>query len=123
MIKLKNFYMRKVSINLTVDHPGAGQPDTIINLTDSEVTPENVQVIVSTLQGTATNFPNEDPETKYQLDAKIEDLETGEKFEIKGTDVKKSAIEEVISVVSQAFNSNEETTTTTQEETTTTTIV
>ena len=115
--------MRKVSINLTVDRPGAGQPDTIINLTDSEVTPENVQVIVSTLQGTATNFPNEDPETKYQLDAKIEDLETGEKFEIKGTDVKKSAIEEVISVVSQAFNSNEETTTTTQEETTTTTIV
>lgn len=115
--------MKQVSINLTVDRPGAGQTDTIINLTNSDVTPENVQVIIGTLQSSAMNFPNEDSETKYQLDAKIEDLETGEKFEIKGTDVKKSAIEEVISVVSQAFNSNEETTTTTQEETTTTTVV
>lgn len=114
--------MKRVSIKLTVDRPGANQTDTIINLTDSEVSVENVQVIVSTLQGTATNFPNEDPETKYQLNAKIEDLETGEKLVVTGTNVKKSGIEQVIAVVSEAFN-EDETTTTTFEETTTTTVI
>lgn len=113
--------MKQVSINLTVDRPGAGQTDTIINLTNSDVTLENVQVIIGTLESSAMNFPNEDLATKYQLDLKIEDVETGAKFTIVGENVTKADIEEVVNIVGQA--TNETTTTTTEELTTTTTIV
>ena len=113
--------MKQVSILLTVDRPLTGQTDTIINLTNSDVTPDNVKVIAAALEGTLANFPNEDLATKYQLDAKIEDVDTGEKLTISGENVTKACIEEVMNIINEGFS--EETTTTTVEETTTTTIL
>lgn len=116
--------MRTVQIKFTVDRPGEGNVDPILDIPVADLNVANIQVIGSGLQGVAGNFPNEVPETRYSLEATIQDGESDESLVITGKNVKKSTIEDVIATINQAFNPGQngggevEDTTTTSTETT-----
>lgn len=116
--------MRTVQIKFTVDRPGEGNVDPILDIPVANLDVANIQVIRSGLQGVAGNFNNEVPETRYSLEATIQDGESDESVVITAKNVKKSTIEDVIATINQAFNPQNtgggevEQTTTTSTETT-----
>lgn len=96
--------MRTVQIKFTVDRPGEGNVDLILDIPVANLDVANIQVIGSGLQGVAGNFNNEVPETRYSLEATIQDGESDESVVITAKNVKKSTIEDVIATINQVFN-------------------
>lgn len=96
--------MRTIQIKFTVDRPGEGDVDLILDIPIVDLNIANIQVIGGDLQGVASNFSNEVPETRYSLEATIQDGESDESVVITGKNVKKSTIEDVIATINQAFN-------------------
>lgn len=100
---MKNFHL-----TVSIDRPNTGV-DTVLDQA-GEFTPENLQVVSSTIQTALGNFENEADDVKYSVSGDLTDTETSESVSISGNATKGT----ILSVIAM-FNSNSEGTTQTTE--------